>query len=184
MRREERVSVQGPVKDQQPDGVSHRGYPPLDPPNKVTIVGKNEIYDREALVGPFLGHKILDPRPPLPLLTPPCPCPPVLISLPAPSVSAGPRQRHGVLEGPGAGGARDAAVPPLFPLGADVDHGPQRSVPRHRRRDVVGRRLRDARDGGDHHADHTGLGHDPATGSRSPPPPPPRPTADWAEGTL
>ena len=26
MRREERVTVQGPVKEQQPDGVSHRGW--------------------------------------------------------------------------------------------------------------------------------------------------------------
>ena len=39
MRREERVTVQGPVKEQQPDGMSHRGAPPwtpspppLDPP--------------------------------------------------------------------------------------------------------------------------------------------------------
>ena len=33
MRREERVTVQGPVKKQQPDGMSHRGggLPPLDP---------------------------------------------------------------------------------------------------------------------------------------------------------
>ena len=32
MRREERVSVQGPVKKQQPDGMSHRGGgPPLYP---------------------------------------------------------------------------------------------------------------------------------------------------------
>ena len=28
MRREERVTVQGPVKKQQPDGMSHRGGPP------------------------------------------------------------------------------------------------------------------------------------------------------------
>ena len=27
MRREERVTVQGPVKEQQPDGMSHRGVP-------------------------------------------------------------------------------------------------------------------------------------------------------------
>ena len=32
MRREERVTVQGPVKEQQPDGMSHRGIPP--PPFK------------------------------------------------------------------------------------------------------------------------------------------------------
>ena len=28
MRREERVTVHGPVKEQQPAGMSHRGYPP------------------------------------------------------------------------------------------------------------------------------------------------------------
>ena len=32
MRREERVTVQGPVKKQQPDGMSHRGVPPLFTP--------------------------------------------------------------------------------------------------------------------------------------------------------
>ena len=34
MRREERVTVQGPVKEQQPDGMSHRerGVPPTAPP--------------------------------------------------------------------------------------------------------------------------------------------------------
>ena len=31
MRREERVTVQGPVKEQQPDGMSHRGSKPLKP---------------------------------------------------------------------------------------------------------------------------------------------------------
>ena len=31
MRREERVTVQGPVKEQQPDGMSHRGYLPPFP---------------------------------------------------------------------------------------------------------------------------------------------------------
>ena len=33
---------------------------------KVTIVGKNEIYHRENLVGPFLVHNLLGPKPPLP----------------------------------------------------------------------------------------------------------------------
>ena len=32
MRREERVTVQGPVKKQQPDGMSHRGVDPPDQP--------------------------------------------------------------------------------------------------------------------------------------------------------
>ena len=33
---------------------------------KVTVVGKNEIYNRENLVGPFSGHKLLGPRPSYP----------------------------------------------------------------------------------------------------------------------
>ena len=42
-------------------------YPLLhDLQTKVTIVGKNEIYNRENLVGPFLVHKLLGPRHPLP----------------------------------------------------------------------------------------------------------------------
>ena len=77
MRREERVTVQGPVKEQQPDGMSHRGVPPppLDPPppqTKGTIVGRNEIYRWETLVRPFLVHKFgLGPRPPHTILRPP-----------------------------------------------------------------------------------------------------------------
>ena len=38
---------------------------------KVTIVGKNEIYDWENLVGPFLVHKLLGSRPPLRPPSPP-----------------------------------------------------------------------------------------------------------------
>ena len=38
----------------------------------MTIVGKNEIYNWEDLVGPFLVHNLLGPRPPPPL-------PPLLI---------------------------------------------------------------------------------------------------------
>ena len=37
---------------------------PLPPQTKVTIVGKNEIYNWENLVGPFLVRKLLGPRPP------------------------------------------------------------------------------------------------------------------------
>ena len=41
---------------------------PLDPPpplqTKVIIVGQNEICHQENLVGPFLVHKFLGPRPP------------------------------------------------------------------------------------------------------------------------
>ena len=44
--------------------------PPPPPETKVTIVGKNKIYNRENLVGPFLVHKILGPSPPLPHLLP------------------------------------------------------------------------------------------------------------------
>ena len=59
MRREDRVTVQGPVKEQQPDGMSHGGDPfpktPFPPPQtKVTIVGKNEIYNRVVLNGRLL----------------------------------------------------------------------------------------------------------------------------------
>ena len=45
------------------------GVPPPPPwtlQNKVTIVGKSEIYNRENVVGPFLVHKLLGPIPPLP----------------------------------------------------------------------------------------------------------------------
>ena len=47
---------------------SSRKEEPPSPPlqTKVTIVGKNEIYNQENLVGPFLVHKILGPSPPLP----------------------------------------------------------------------------------------------------------------------
>ena len=66
MRREERVTVQGPVKKQQPDGMSCRGgapptpNPPPPPQTKVTIVGKNEIYNGENLVWPQEEQKSMD----------------------------------------------------------------------------------------------------------------------------
>ena len=41
--------------------------PPTPPQTKVTMVGKNEIYNRENLVGPFFIHKLWVPNPP-PLL--------------------------------------------------------------------------------------------------------------------
>ena len=37
MRREERVTVQGPVKEQQPDGMSHRGLEPGGSDDGMTI---------------------------------------------------------------------------------------------------------------------------------------------------
>ena len=40
----------------------------MDPPpqpDQSAIVGKNEIYKRENLVGPFLVHALLGPSPPL-----------------------------------------------------------------------------------------------------------------------
>ena len=53
------------------------GVPPLQ--TEVTIVGNNEIYRWENLVGPFLVHKLLGPRPPPPAsntsLPPPLPWP-------------------------------------------------------------------------------------------------------------
>ena len=44
--------------------------PSPPPQTKVTIVGKNEIYNRENLVRPFLVHQVLGDKPPPPL--PPC----------------------------------------------------------------------------------------------------------------
>ena len=49
------------------------GGPPPPPP-KMTIVGKNGIYNWEKLIGPFLEHNFLDP-PPRAQKTP-CPRPP------------------------------------------------------------------------------------------------------------
>ena len=48
------------------------GTPPPSPPpqTKVTIVGKNEIYNRENLVRPFLVHQVLGSKPPPPLPPP------------------------------------------------------------------------------------------------------------------
>ena len=40
--------------------------PPPDAPPHQSDRGKNEIYNRENLIGPFLVHKILGPSPPLP----------------------------------------------------------------------------------------------------------------------
>ena len=45
----------------------------------MTVVGKNEIYNREILVRPLLVHQVLDPKPPPPLPPPllkrsPAPC--------------------------------------------------------------------------------------------------------------
>ena len=37
MQREERVTVQGPVKEQQPDGMSHGGYPLCDMPSRCCV---------------------------------------------------------------------------------------------------------------------------------------------------
>ena len=44
--------------------------PSAPPQTKVTIVGKNEIYNRENLVRPFLVHQVLGPKPPPPLPPP------------------------------------------------------------------------------------------------------------------
>ena len=50
--------------------------PSPPPQTKVTIAGKNEIYNRENLVRPFLVHQVLGPKPPPP--------PPLLKRSPAP----------------------------------------------------------------------------------------------------
>ena len=51
--------------------------PSPPPQTKVTIVGKNEIYNRENLVRPFLVHQVLGPKsPPPPAQKKPCPPPP------------------------------------------------------------------------------------------------------------
>ena len=48
------------------------GHPPTPPlRTKGTVVGKNEIYNQENVIRPFLVHKLLGPRP-SPLLTLPC----------------------------------------------------------------------------------------------------------------
>ena len=44
--------------------------PSPPPQTKVTIVGKNEIYNRKNLVRPFLVHQVLGPKPPPPLPPP------------------------------------------------------------------------------------------------------------------
>ena len=49
----------------QGGGASPR-TPSPPPQTKVTIAGKNEIYNRENLVRPFLGHQVLGPNPPPP----------------------------------------------------------------------------------------------------------------------
>ena len=47
--------------------VHRRRSPPCPPPQtKVTVVGKGEIHRCKNLVGPFLVHKLLGPRPPPP----------------------------------------------------------------------------------------------------------------------
>ena len=54
---------------ERPHTAGGEGFPPpLDPPlqTKVTTEGKNEVSNWENLVGPFLVHIILGPRPPLP----------------------------------------------------------------------------------------------------------------------
>ena len=72
MRREERVTVQGPVKEQQSDGMSHGGgYPPPPgspppPPDQSDHRGKERNLQLGNLIGPFLVHTLLPPPPPLP----------------------------------------------------------------------------------------------------------------------
>ena len=61
-----------PPPPPSPGGLNYKFFvaappppPPRTPPQtKVTIVGNNKICNRENLVGPFLVHKLLGPRPP------------------------------------------------------------------------------------------------------------------------
>ena len=48
-------------------------WTPLPPPDQSDHSGKNETYHQENLVGPFLIHNLLGPRPPLPPCQPPAP---------------------------------------------------------------------------------------------------------------
>ena len=59
------------IKNQEGGGPSPK-TPSTPPQTKVTIVGKNEIYNRENLVRPFLVHQVLGPKPPPPLPPPSC----------------------------------------------------------------------------------------------------------------
>ena len=52
MRREERVTVQGPVKEQQPDGMSHRGGGLAH-----KEFGANEAYERGGEFGANEAHE-------------------------------------------------------------------------------------------------------------------------------
>ena len=61
MRREERVTVQGPVKEQQPDGMSHRGGLPTPPTTTPTKIIRSLI--NQAAIGPR-GDREGAPRPP------------------------------------------------------------------------------------------------------------------------
>ena len=53
--------------------------PSPPPQTKVTTVGKNEIYNKENMVRPFLVHQVLGPKtpPPLPPLLKRSPAPPL-----------------------------------------------------------------------------------------------------------
>ena len=55
----------GAAKGKQPDteALCQPPPPPRTPPLLQTIAGKNEIHKRENLVGPFLVHKLLGPKP-------------------------------------------------------------------------------------------------------------------------
>ena len=54
------------IKTQAGGGGGSPKTPSPPPQTKVTIVGRNETYNWENLVEPFLVHKLLGPKPPLP----------------------------------------------------------------------------------------------------------------------
>ena len=63
------------IKNQGGGGGTPPPKPPPPPQTKVTIAGKNEIYNRENLVRPFLVHQVLGPKPPPPPLLKRSPAP-------------------------------------------------------------------------------------------------------------
>ena len=51
MRREERVTVQGPVKEQQPDGMSHRGDGgDAPPPPPLYVVVRSPCHEKKMIL--------------------------------------------------------------------------------------------------------------------------------------
>ena len=80
MRREERVTAQGPVKKQPPDGMSHRGLPPPPPPLPMFETDSQNFASAPSVPRGFtlknrgtLGGGGSQPNPPPPPFRPPLP---------------------------------------------------------------------------------------------------------------